>query len=154
MPTPPVSLRRLVSLLLSAALLGAALLFRGPLEAATQLPPKFFSLIVIVLTSVVVVSIVRILIISSYRSRLNLTPGERDNFVIGVDAVANVLVVLVSIGAIFPALGVPFREFLTSLSLFSVALAWLFKEHLSNFFDSFRLMFSTDFLIGDYIKIN
>jgi hypothetical protein len=79
MPTPTVSLRRLVSLLLSAALLGAALLFRGPLEAATPLPREFFSLVVIVLASVVAVSVVRILIISSYRSRLNLTPGERDN---------------------------------------------------------------------------
>ncbi|NBD73858.1 mechanosensitive ion channel [Patescibacteria group bacterium] len=154
MSIPAVSVKRLISLGILIVTLSGLLLVRDEIETHVPIPAEALTLLTLVLCVMALVSSARILIISSYRRRLKLTPGEQDNFVLGVDAAANVIVVAVGLAALFPALGVPFREFLTSLSLFSVALAWLFKEHLSNFFDSFRLMFSTDFLIGDYIKIN
>lgn len=100
------------------------------------------------------VSLIRFWIVSTYRIRTKQPIGERDNFMMGVDSLSNLLVLLIIIGGIFPVFAIPFTSFLTSISLFSVAIAWLFKEYLTNFFDSFRLMFSKDFLIGDYIKIS
>lgn len=94
------------------------------------------------------------LIISMYRSRQKLPLKEKDNFILGINAMSRLLLVAVTLGSVFPIYGVPFVSFLTSLSVFSVAIAWLFKEYLTNYFDSFRIMFSTEFRIGDYIKVN
>ncbi len=152
--TTNVSVRRFLTLFVLLALLCGVLVFQDIVKSETQLPRELLQLATLALAVSVVGSIVRILIIGNYRRRLKLEPGEKDNFVLGIDAAANVFVLLVTLGGIFPIFGVPFLQFLTSLSLFSVALAWLFKEYLNNFFDSFRLMFSTDFLLGDYIKIN
>lgn len=109
---------------------------------------------VVLLGTLFVGAMVRIAFIVTYRSRQNLALGEHDNFVLGIDSLINLLVVVIVLGSIFPIYKIPFVTFLTSLSVFSVAIAWLFKEYLTNFFDSFRLMFSTDFRIGDYIKVN
>lgn len=99
-------------------------------------------------------SILKIIVLSNYRRKMNIVPGEQDNFVLGIDSATNAVVVILILGSVFPVMGVPFGSFLTSLSVFSVALVWLLKEYLTNFIDSFRLMFSNDFLIGDYIKVN
>lgn len=149
-----VSKKRIAAAVSIIAILSTVLYFRESLVADTFLTENLVELFIVVLTTFTVVSIVRIALVSSYRRRLKLEPGEQDNFVIGIDSLANLIIVGVSLASLLPIFGVSFTQFLTSLSLFAVALAWLFKEYFTNFFDSFRLMFSTEFRLGDYVKIN
>jgi small conductance mechanosensitive channel len=110
-------------------------------------------LLIVYLATSAMVSMVRFWIVTAYRRRTQLPAGEADNFTLGVDAASTILVTLFVLGSLFPIFGLPFAESLMTLSVFSVAAAWLFKEYFTNFIDGFRLMFSRDFLIGDYIKI-
>lgn len=149
-----VSNKRILAAVAILAVLGVVIFFREQLVSETLLTVELVELFTVVLSTFVVISFVRIALVSSYRRRLKLEVGEQDNFVLGIDSLANLIIVLVTFGSVLPILGVSFSQFLTSLSLFAVALAWLFKEYFTNFFDSFRLMFSTEFRLGDYIKIN
>ena len=129
--------------------------FAEPYTQALLIPTEeVITLATIFLSASIVFSVGRFFIVTAYRKRVNIAVGEQDNFIIGIDALSSLCVVLITLGSFFPVFGIPFTNFLTSLSLFSVASAWLFKEYISNFIDSYRLMFSRDFLIGDYIKLN
>lgn len=150
----PVSRRRIVTSIISAVGLAILVFFGEVIVSSTGLAPEFVRLLTIVFACIFVGSVLKIALLYNYRRRKKIQPGDKDNFVIGIDAATNFIILLLTIGSIFPVFGFPFREFLTSLSVFSVALVWLFKEYLTNFMDSFRLMFSADFLIGDYIKLN
>ena len=123
-------------------------------DDTTPIPSEVITLTTIILFTSSILSVGRFFIITAYRKRVNIAVGEQDNFIIGIDALSSLLVALIALGSIFPVFGIPFSNFFTSLSLISVASAWLFKEYVNNFIDSYRLMFSRDFLIGEYIKLN
>lgn len=150
----PVSRRRILTSVFSASGLAFFIVFDEAIISITGIPAPFLLLSTIVFAGIFAGSVLKIALLSNYRRRKKIQPGDKDNFVIGVDAATNLIIILVTIGSIFPVFGVPFGTFLTSISVFSVALVWLFKEYISNFMDSFRLMFSADFLIGDYIKLS
>jgi small-conductance mechanosensitive channel len=97
---------------------------------------------------------VRFFAITAYRRRSQLPVGERDNFVLGFDSLVALVVFAVTAVSLFSIFNVALQTFLTSISLFAVALVLIFRDYISNFLDSFRLMFSTDFQIGDYIKVS
>ncbi len=149
-----VSRQRKLWFIARVVLLAATLWFVTELEQNLPIWPAFWYLFVVYLSASVISDVIRFFVITSYRRRHQVSPGNQDNFIMGIDTVSYLVVILVVAGSIFPLFGIPFTNFLTSLSLFSVASAWLFKEYIANFFDSFRLMFSNDFLIGDYIKLN
>lgn len=122
-------------------------------EVLNSVPGEVVILLLVGLGANIGVSLLRFWIVSTYRIRTKVPLDTRDNFIIGIDSLTTVLVSIIIVGSVFPIFGLPLVPFLTSLSLFSVASAWLFKEYVTNFIDSYRLMFSKDFLIGDYIKI-
>lgn len=117
-------------------------------------PNELMLLLLVGLGANIGISLLRFWIVSTYRVRTKTPLEVRDNFIIGIDSLTSATVLVVVLGSVFPIFGLPLVPFLTSLSLFSVASAWLFKEYITNFIDSYRLMFSKDFLIGDYIKLN
>lgn len=120
----------------------------------SSIPQPYFELLIVFLGANVLVSIVRFSIITSYRRRLKIPTGTVDNFVLGMQSISSIVVVAVTLASVLPIFSIPVSSFLTSASLFSVAFVWLFKEYLTNFFDSYRLMFSSDFKLGDYIQVN
>lgn len=126
--------------------------FSEPLRTAVS--REVLLVILVAVSTSLLMATVRLVLISTYRRRQKKTIGNQDNFILGMNALSRLLLVVVIVGSIFPIYAIPFTSFLTSLSVFSVAISWLFKEYLTNYFDSFRLMFSTDLLIGDYIKVN
>lgn len=118
------------------------------------MPQSWLVLVIVFLALNFLVGSVTFLIVSAYRQRSNLEVGERDNFILGVDALGRTFVAVATFGSILPIFDIPFHQFLTSLSLVAVALVLIFKDNIANFLDGYRLMFSSDLLIGDYIKIN
>jgi small-conductance mechanosensitive channel len=111
-------------------------------------------IVIVFLVSYLTVSVLRFSIITSYRQRSKVEIGEYDNFILGVDSLGRIIIVMVMLGSVWPIFDLPLNQFLTSFSLFAVALVWMLNPYLHNFFDSFRLMFSRDFLIGDYVKVS
>lgn len=102
----------------------------------------------------VLLGAVRISLISTYRSRMRLRPDVQDNFVIGIHSLTSVLSFLVLIGGFFFVFEVDVRVFLTSIGVFAFAIVWIGSEYIKNFIDGFLMMFSEDFKIGDYIRID
>ncbi len=117
------------------------------------LPAEYWQVIELYLVASIVASVMKIVTISTYRKRHSLPVGERDNFVLGLDSLFNLLTVFVTIVGALIIFDIPFQTFLTSLSLVAVALVLIFRDYISNYLDSFRLMFSTDYKIGNYIRV-
>lgn len=148
-----VSLARKLWLIFGLFALVAALYLQQHAVLRTYIDPNVLQLVIVFFTTYTFLSLIRFIMVTAYRSRMKVPVGERDNFIIGTDSTVRLIVVLVVAGSIFPIFGIPLGDFLTTLSVFSVALVWLFKEYLTNFIDSYRLLYSKDFLVGDYIKV-
>jgi small-conductance mechanosensitive channel len=106
------------------------------------------------LASSVFANLVRFFVITAYRKRNSLPVGEHNNFVLGIDSLSTLIVFLFTLFTTFAIFNIPFQTFLTSVSLVAVALVLIFRDYISNYLDSFRLMFSSDYRIGDYIKVS
>jgi len=118
------------------------------------LPIELWEVLTVFLIASIILSLVRFFTVTAYRRRSLLPVGERDNFVLGVDSLSALVVFLVTVGGVFSVFDIALQTFLTSISLFAVALVLIFRDYISNFIDSFRLMFSNDYRIGDYIKVS
>ncbi|MCA9361636.1 mechanosensitive ion channel [Candidatus Kaiserbacteria bacterium] len=118
------------------------------------LPAEIWELIIIFLVSNIVANIIRFFTVTSYRKRSLLPVGEQDNFILGIDSVSALFIFFVTVASTFIIFNIPVQAFLTSISVFAVALVLIFKDYISNYLDSFRLMFSADYRIGDYIKVS
>ena len=115
---------------------------------------EFWQILAIFLLVSSIANLVRFFTVTAYRKRSLLPVGERDNFILGVDSLSALIVFLITAASVFAVFNIAFQTFLTSISLFAVALVLIFRDYISNYLDSFRLMFSTDYRIGDYIKVS
>jgi small-conductance mechanosensitive channel len=122
-----------------------------PIKA--YLPIEIWNVVITFLAVSVVFNLVRFITITAYRTRNKLPVGQRDNFVLGVDSLTTLAVFVVVFAAGLYIFGIAFQTVITSLSLVAVALVLIFRDYISNYLDSFRLMFSTDYKIDDYIKV-
>lgn len=145
--------RKLWFVSVSSALIAIAIMNRGG-ALSVYVPTEVIRLGIVMLSSYVFVSLVRFFVVTAYRKRHGHGKGDRSNFVLAVDATGSIIVTLITIVSFFPIFDVPVTQFLTSISLFSVALGILFKDYLQNFFDAVRIMYTSDFRIGDTIKLN
>ena len=148
-----ISRRRKITIVTYFLLLGGVIVGMRLGLLGNYLPVEFWQIAEIFFMVSVVASIIQAFTISSYRKRHAVPVGERDNFVLGIDSLSNLIIVFLTIVGALVVFQIPFKEFLTSLSLVAVALVLIFKDYISNYLDSFRLMFSTDFKIGNYIKV-
>jgi len=124
----------------------------GYLEA--YLPVEIANLLVVFLVVSSVFDLIRFVTIASYRKRSLLPVGQLDNFVLGVDSLSNLFVFVVVVASAFVIFDIALQTFIASISLFAVALVLIFRDYISNYLDSFRLMFSADYQIGDYIRVS
>lgn len=150
-----VSTRKKISFASELALFATLLyLLRGTTLIELEGLRNILGMVVVYLGARLVLGAIQIPLISTHRIRRRMGEDERDNLVLGTHALVNVLsIVAVALGAI-AIYEIEVRSILTSLSLFSVAIVWLGKEYFSNFIDSFILMFSNDFKIGEHIGLS
>jgi small-conductance mechanosensitive channel len=148
-----VSAGRKVRFVLMLVLFGL-MLYVPSIFTVTYYPivSEFLQLATVFLGVSLIVTIVRFTIVTAYRRRYNLKPGRYDNVIRSVDSTASVVVFLVTAGSIFPIFGIPFQSFLTSLGLVAVGLAIMLRDYAKNFIDGFRILYTRDFLIGEYVK--
>jgi len=154
MDFPLASRKRKVIFLFTFLSLVIIVLGRQTGYLGTYVPIELWQIVTVYLVASVVLNLVRFFTITAYRKRSHLPIGERDNFVLGVDSLVALIVFVVTAMSLFSIFDVAVQTFLTSISLFAVALVLIFRDYISNYLDSFRLMFSTDFQIGDYIKVS
>lgn len=110
--------------------------------------------IIVYIGARIVLSTIQLPLVSAYRARRKLPREERDNFILGINALSLVLSIVAVVVGVFIIFRIEIRPIITSLGLFSVAIAWVGKEYINNFIDSFILMFSKDFQLGEYIRID
>lgn len=149
-----VSIQRKVWLLVVTLLLAEAIFAYHSGFTNEYFTRPWLTLIIVFLSLNLVTGILSFLIVSTYRQRSHVPAGEQDNFILGIDALGRTIVIVATLASILPIFGIQFHQFLTSFSLVAVATVLIFKDIIANFIDGYRLMFSSDLLIGDYIKVN
>jgi small-conductance mechanosensitive channel len=97
--------------------------------------------------------IFRIIVVSVYRKKNKFPADYRDNFVLGIDKLFFLVVHFIFLFSILFFFGIDIVRFLTTLGLFSVAIAWVFKEKIANAIDGIVIMFSEDLRLKDYIQV-
>lgn len=112
------------------------------------------SLFIAFFTLYIVVDVLANIIATSYRGFYSLPREHFDNFTIGVTT-ASVLIKTASLFFLaFYFFEIDIQFFLTSLGLFSVALAWLLKDYVNNIIDGLIILFSENLKIKDYIIVD
>ena len=101
----------------------------------------------------IVITILRLVLVSIYIKRNNLKDDEKDNFILSVDRIASLLSFFIFGLTIFYFFEIAPDDFLRNLSLVAVALVLLFKDYISNLMNGLIMMFSDQFHINDYIKV-
>lgn len=119
---------------------------------------KLLDLTVIILFyfSIVAVGLdfIKIIILSSYRKRNKLEVGKKDNITVGIERIYWLVVVLGWFFMLLYLNNIDMLSFFTTFALVSVAFSWIFKEYINNLIDGLLILFSSDFKIGDYVKIS
>lgn len=100
------------------------------------------------------VSLIRFFVVSTHRKRQGYKTEERDRFIVGVNAIVNALTAIGFIVTIFFVFSIEVQEFLNSIALFAVALTLIFQEYIKSVLNGFKIMFSADNEIGDFVQIH
>jgi small-conductance mechanosensitive channel len=151
-----VSAYRKRQFVLTATLLIAVLSFRAFSEVLVihlAYATKIIDVITYTLITNVTINALRIFIVSSHRTRREISNEEHDNFTVGVNAIVNAATVIAVILFIFIVFDIEVRSFLSSVAIFAVALTIIFQDFIKNFLFGFSIMFSADYEIGDYIQV-
>lgn len=151
-----ISTRRLKLFALTILILFMLAIFRyNDIRLLESVPYATEALRVFTFTLIVnfIANIVRTIIVSRHRNRHGISSEERDNFTIGVGAVVTTVTVFALCVWFFTFFNIAFRDFLTSIALFSVGLAMIFQDIIKNYLYGLQLMFSDDFLIDDYVQV-
>lgn len=121
----------------------------------SQIPfSGFIDLIILYLFIGVLLNFVKLFIMSTYRKRNKIQVGTIDNTIRGIENLYRVILIFVLFFATLYQSGIQLLTFFTTFALVSVAFSWLFKEYIGNIIDGLLIIFSDDFKIGDYIKVN
>lgn len=101
----------------------------------------------------ITISFIRLSLVAIYLRRHHQEAGFRNNFVIGVNQIANLLSYVFFFIAVLLLLDIEPREFFTSISIIAAAIAITFKDYITNMINGLIVMFSDQLAIGDYVKI-
>lgn len=112
------------------------------------IPTLFFYL-----TSVIIVSFGRILLVALYLKRQNKESDFRDNYIVGINRIASILYTAILIISIPYYFNINVREFFTSISIVAAAIAIITREYIVNIINGLILMFSNQFSLSDFIKV-
>lgn len=101
----------------------------------------------------IIVHIFRAIIVSVYRKRNKFAEDYYDNFINGMNKISFLVTMIIFFPTVLYYFGIAIKSFLTTLGLFSVAIAWIFKEKISNLIEGITIMFSDDIRLKDYIDV-
>lgn len=100
----------------------------------------------------IVLSVIRVLIISVYNAR-HANRDVRGNFVLGINRLTAILNTVLFVIAIMVTFGINPVEFLTSLTFVAMAIAVLFRDYITNLLSGLFIMFSEQLSVGDRIQV-
>jgi len=95
----------------------------------------------------------RILLLRAYLRKHKYPPTHYDNLVLAINKLSIFAYHIIFIFLLFGILGVQITTFLTSISIFAVALVLIFREYIVNFINGTIVMFSKDIKLGNYVKV-
>jgi len=99
------------------------------------------------------VSFIRLGVVFYYKKKHKLSRGTKNNFVLGIDHIANILHTFILIGTILMLFNIDPIALVTSLSIVAAAIAILSKDYIANMINGMLIMFNGEVMIGDEIKI-
>ncbi|MCX2743196.1 mechanosensitive ion channel [Mangrovivirga sp. M17] len=118
-----------------------------------KIPVYVSDAILFFLSANIIVSLGRIILAQMYLKKNKINKGSVDNFILGINRIADLLNVLVLIIFILMLLNINPFEFITSLSIVAAAIALLSKDYISNLINGMIIMFSDEISLGDYIQV-
>lgn len=117
------------------------------------IPEDLIRAVTVYVTAHILISFVRLSLVTIYLRRQNQQSGFRDNFIIGINQIANLITYIALAIAFMVFVGIDMKEFFTSISIIAAAIAILFKDYITNMINGLILMFSNQISIDDHIKI-
>ena len=114
---------------------------------------NLFEAVIVYITAHIIISFIRLSLVAIYLKKQHQQAGFRDNFIIGINQIANILSYFFLGIAFLLLLSIDPREFFTSISIIAAAIAILFKDYITNMINGLILMFSNQIAIDDYVKI-
>lgn len=123
------------------------------LKEDVGIPDNLENAIMFYMLVYIVVSFTRLSLVAIYLRRQHQERGFRNNFVIGINQIANILSYFALFIAILMLSGIDPAKFFTSLTIIAAAIAILFKDYINNMINGLIIMFSDQLTIDDYVKI-
>jgi small-conductance mechanosensitive channel len=117
------------------------------------IPDRLERAVMFYMTVYILISFTRLSLVAIYLRRQQQQSGFRNNFVIGINQIANLLSFFALFIAILMLSGIDLKEFFTSLTIIAAAIAILFKDYINNMINGLIIMFSEQVSIDDYVKI-
>lgn len=105
------------------------------------------------ITAHMVISFSRLIIVYLYIKKSGRQNDFKNNFVIGINQIANILSFIMFVFALFLLFNIDAREFFTSISIVAAAIALISKDYISNMINGMIIMFSDQLSLEDYVKI-
>lgn len=100
-----------------------------------------------------VISFSRLFLVYLYLRRSGRPNEFKDNFILGISQIANILSFFVLVFSVFMLFNINVKEFFTSISIVAAAIAIISKDYISNMINGMILMFSDQLSLEDYVKI-
>lgn len=143
----------LVKLILFLLIIGTRVWYPNLLKEDLGVPDYLVTAVMFYVTAHIIVSFIRLSLVTIYLRRQHQQAGFRDNFIIGINQIANILsYFFLGIGILF-LFKIDPKDFFTSISIIAAAIAILFKDYITNMINGLILMFSNQISIDDHIKI-
>jgi small-conductance mechanosensitive channel len=121
----------------------------------TQVPIVKLSIDILLFYFIIItiLNILKIVIISIYRKLNKIKSGYKDNIIMGIESLSLIILVMTLFIGTLQFTNLDLKTFFGSFALISVAFAWVFKEYITNIIDGILIIFSDDFIVGNYIMV-
>jgi len=113
----------------------------------------FLNAFFIYLTGHLIIAFSRLILVNFYIRKHKLKENVKNNFIIGINRIAEVLSAIILLLAIFTLFDIDLVKFFTGISVVAAAIAILSKDYFSNMINGFIIMFSDQLSVNDYVKI-
>jgi small-conductance mechanosensitive channel len=121
----------------------------------TQVPivKSFIDILLFYFIIITILNILKIVIISVYRKINKIKSDHKDNLIMGIESLSLIILVMTLFIGTLQFINLDLKTFFGSFALISVAFAWVFKEYITNIIDGILIIFSDDFIVGNYIMV-
>lgn len=121
--------------------------------AEWSVPANLFKALTFYISGNLLISFSRLVIVYLYGKRKHIKKGFQNNFMLGINRIADILNTITFIIATMLLVGINPWQLITSLSIVAAAIALLSKDYISNMINGMIIMFSDELSLGDYVSI-